>query len=123
MRRPALSPGGVAHTQRLPPGVPPRVWDLLVSRLGALGCGRSPRSPLPLSFGHAAVSVSVSFPSAPEGHVHQTLAAGSQLPIRAPAGRGGSGFGEDSEEAEEESDGHLGVSGRVGHLEGGKRVL
>lgn len=109
----APSPGRVAHTQRFLPVVPPRVWDLLVSRLGALKCGRSPRSPLPLPFGHPAVSLS----SAPEGYVHQTLAAGSQLGIRAPAGRGGTGFGEEAEEAEEERDGNLGVSGGIGHLE------
>lgn len=114
------SPGGIAHTQRFPLAVPSRVWDLLVSRLRALKCGCFPRPLLSVCFGRPAVSVSVSVPPAPEGHVHQTLAAGSQLWVRAPAGRGGSGFGEEAEEAEEERDGHLGVSGCVRHLEGKK---
>lgn len=106
------SPGGITHAQGFPLGIPSRVWDLLVSRLGAFKRGRSPQSPLPLSFGPPAVAVS----SAPEGHVHQTLAAGSQLWIRAPAGKGRSGFGEEAEEVEEESDGHLSVSGCISHL-------
>lgn len=106
------SPGGITHAQGFPLGIPSRVWDLLVSRLGAFERGRSPQPPLPLSFGPPAVAVS----SAPEGHVHQTLAAGSQLWIRAPAGKGGSSFGEEAEEVEEESDGHLSVSGCISHL-------
>lgn len=85
---------------------------MLVSRLGAFTRGHSPHPPPPLAFAPPAVAVSL----APEGNVHQALAAGSQLCIRAPAGRGGTGFGVETEELEEEGDGHLSVSGCVGHL-------
>lgn len=64
----------------------------------------------------AIVSVHSTF----EGHVHQSLAAGSELAVRAPAGRGGTGFRQEVEEVEEEGDRHLGVSGRVRHLRGTK---
>lgn len=105
----APPPGRVAHTQRFPLAVPARVWDLLVPRLGALGWERFAAPPLPL----AVVSVS----SAPEGNVHQALAAGGQLRVRAPAGRSGTGFRVEAEEVEEEGDRHLGISGSVRHLE------
>lgn len=116
----AFPPGRIAHTQRFPLVIPSSVWDLLVSRLGAFSCGRFPRPPPSLSVSRPVVSVS----SAPEGHVHQALAAGSQLGVRAPAGRGGTGFREEAEEVEEESNGHLGISGSISHLEwtDGKKI-
>lgn len=107
------SPGGVAHAQRFPLVILSRVWDLLISRLRAFLSGRFPRPPPPLSVRRPVFSVS----SAPERHVHQALAAGSQLGVRAPAGRGGTGFGLEAEEMEEEGDGHLGISRSVSHLE------
>lgn len=115
-------PGRVAHAQRLPPAVPAGVWDLLVPAVGAL-CSRQCRQLLLAVLAPLVVAV-VSVHSISEGDVHQALAAGSQLAVRAPAGRVGTGFGQEVEEVEEEGDGHLGVSGGVRHLEGtqGKAV-
>lgn len=109
-----FSPRRIAHTQWFPLVILSRVWDLLISRLWALISGRFPCPPPPLSIGSSVVSVS----SAPEGHIHQALAAGSQLRVGAPAGRGGSGFSAEAKEMEEESDGNLGISGSVSHLQG-----
>lgn len=113
----APPPGRVAHAQRLPPAVPAGVWDLLVPAVGAL-CGRQRRWLLLLLLAVLAPPVAVlSVHSTSEGDVHQALAAGGQLAVRAAAGRGGTGFRQEVEEAEEEGDGHLGVSGSVRHLQ------
>lgn len=110
----APPPGRVAHAQRLPPAVPAGVWDLLVPAVGAL-CSRQRRWLLLAVLAPLVAVVSVR--STSEGDVHQALAAGGQLAVRAPAGRGGTGFRQEVEEVEEEGDGHLGVSGSVRHLQ------
>lgn len=114
-------PGRVAHAQRLSPVVPAGVWDLLVPAVGAL-CSRQCWQLLLAVLAPLVAIVSVH--STSEGDVHQALAAGGQLAVRAPAGRGGTGFGQEVEKVEEEGDGHLGISGGVRHLEGtqGKAV-
>lgn len=86
---------------------------MLISRLWAFTRRLLPRPPPPLSFVRPLVSVS----PAPEGDVHQALAAGDQLRIGAPAGKGGTGFSLEAQETEEERDGDLSVSGGVRHLE------
>lgn len=89
---------------------------MLVSRLGAFVSCRFARPPPPVSVAGPVLSVS----SAPEGDVHQSLAAGGQLGVGGPAGGGGTGFRPEAEEAEEEGDGHLSVSGGVRHLDGSR---
>lgn len=106
-------PGRIAHTQRFPLVILSRVWDLLISRLWALIAGQFPHPPPLLSICRSFVS----FSSALEGHIHQALAAGGQLRVGGPAERGGSSFRVKAEEVEEESDGNLGVSGGVRHLQ------
>ncbi|TNN38835.1 hypothetical protein EYF80_050997 [Liparis tanakae] len=108
------SPGRIAHAQWFPLVILSRVWDLLISRLRVFKSGRFPNPALPLPFGCLFVPVS----PAPEGHVHQALAAGGQLGVRAPAGKFETGFRVEVEEMEEESDGNLGVSCSVRHLKG-----
>lgn len=59
----------------------------------------------------------LSVSTAPEGDVHQALAAGDQLRVGAPTGKGGTGFILEAKEVEEEGDRNLGISGSVSHLE------
>lgn len=107
-----FSPCGIAHTQGFPLVVLSRVWDLLISSLWALRTERFPCLSLPLSVD----AFLFYFSSALEGHIHQALAAGSQLRVGAPAGRGGPGFRVEAEEMDEESDGNLSISGSISYL-------
>lgn len=113
-----FSPCRIAHTQWFPLVILSRVWDLLISRLWALRSEQFPRPPPPLSISGSVFSIS----SAPERHIHQALAAGSQLSIGAPTGRGGSGFRAKAEEMKEEGDGNLCISGSVNHLQEADRT-
>ncbi len=101
---PSSLPGRVTNSQWFA-FVPPRVWNLLVSRLGTLHGGLS-ASPPPLPF----------FPlsgTAPlEGHVHQPLAAWCQLDERA--------FTLDSvhpQQVKKQGNRDLGIMGCIDHLE------
>lgn len=106
------SPGRIAYTQRFPLVILSRVWDLLISRLRTFITGGFPHPPPPLSVRGPIIALS----SAPEGHVHQALAAGSQLRVRTPAG-GRIGFRAEAKDMKEEGDGNLGISGSIRHLE------